>query len=487
MYQSKRSKLKNGVVSVICTFALAFGMGMPYLAFAQDEEESLPIEMEVTDTPAPDETVVPEEGIDDVQDADAADVTDPMLDVVESDESTDDAAVSDAPEADPAETAPAATDTVTYTFIGTTTGNKEVQVEKGTVIAPDQIPTGAAASYTEYGQNIPSFFVGWSTSRMQTTSGMLDKDFCTDTYNTGWSSYSGISRPANFNTTFYPVYKVDAYAVAAVSSGEGGGDGTYYMLAKAGTVIGKDNALVQWTENNSPYLKLGQKMKGWFYGGANDYMRSTPVSFPVTVNGDLAYFNDKALICVFENPVEDTDTSTFTSLDVIGDTRVKVSGYLNGPNIPEGADVKVEADPVTSGPAFDDLNQAMGRDRIGDVFEITLLVNGQEVHDGFGTLAISMPIDPAYNGHVIFIYHRHQDGSITTTRTIAKDGYVTFSVTDLSWFAMEDRGLPEGSGLAQTGDEVSLLGLIGLISVAGGIGCYSMLNLRSRKRGLHIR
>lgn len=228
-------------------------------------------------------------------------------------------------------------------------------------------------------------------------------------------------------------------------------------------------------------------MKGWFYGGANDYMRSTPVSFPVTVNGDLAYFNDKALICVFENPVEDTDTSTFTSLDVIGDTRVKVSGYLNGPNIPEGADVKVEADPVTSGPAFDDLNQAMGRDRIGDVFEITLLVNGQEVHDGFGTLAISMPIDPAYNGHVIFIYHRHQDGSITTTRTIAKDGYVTFSVTDLSWFAMEDRGLPEGSGLAQTGDEVPLLGLIGLISVAGGIGCYSLLNLRSRKRGLHIR
>ncbi len=135
MYQSKRSKLKNGVVSVICTFALAFSMGMPYLAFAQDEEESLPIEMEVTDTPAPDETVVPEEGIDDVQDADAADVTDPMLDVVESDESTDDAAVSDTPEADPAETVPAATDTVTYTFIGTTTGIKEVQVEKGTAIA----------------------------------------------------------------------------------------------------------------------------------------------------------------------------------------------------------------------------------------------------------------------------------------------------------------------------------------------------------------
>ena len=221
MHQSKRSKLKNGVVLVICTFALAFSMGMPYLAFAQDEEESLPIEMEVTDTPAPDETVVPEEGID------------------------DDAAVSDTPEADPAETVPAATDTVTYTFTGTTTGIKEVQVEKGTAIASDQIPTGAAASYTEYGQNIPSSFVDWSTSRMQTTSGMLDKDFCTDTYNTGWSSYSGISRPADFNTTFYPVYKVDAYAVAAVSSGEGGGDGTYYMLAKAGTVIGKDNALVQ--------------------------------------------------------------------------------------------------------------------------------------------------------------------------------------------------------------------------------------------------
>lgn len=266
------------------------------------------------------------------------------------------------------------------------------------------------------------------------------------------------------------------------------GNVTMEMFIEAGGVITKDNPLVRYMETEAPYPERGAtEILGWFYRGWDDYTNNRPVTFPVTVNSDMTGEDGNGLTCVYVFPSEDTDTSTFTSLDVIGDTRVKVSGDLNGPNIPEGADVKVEADPVTSGPAFDDLNQAMGRDRIGDVFEITLLVNGQEVHDGFGTLAISMPIDPAYNGHVIFIYHRHQDGSITTTRTIAKDGYVTFSVTDLSWFAMEDRGLPEGSGLAQTGDEVPLLGLIGLISVAGGVACYSLLNLRSRKRGLHVR
>lgn len=327
--------------------------------------------------------------------------------------------------------------------------------------------------------------MGWSTERFSTSSGFLDASFCTNTYNTDWDdSFTSPNGTANRDKTFYPVYKLNAYAVSIGASYDDGGDANFYMFATAGTVISRDNALVQFMQNQG----MGQQMKGWFYGGTNDYVRNTPVNFPVTVNSDLAYFNDKGLICVFEYPTDNTDDSGFTSIRVNGDDRVKVSGDLNGPNIPDGATVEVDATPVTSGAAFDDLDKAMGRDRIGDVFEITLLVNGQEVHDGFGTLSISLPIDAAYNGHTIIVYHRHQDGSITTTRAMAKDGCVTFSVTDLSWFAMEDGGIPAGrGGLAQTGDEVPVLLLIGIISVAGGVACFSLLNARSRRKGLHAR
>lgn len=488
MHPSTVSRKVNALVSIICAFALAFSLGVPYLAFAADEEEASPLEMEVNDVSV-DATLSSDiESLDTnvADDATIEEDTEPTSESSEDGTTEEESAANEEENAAPEDSGViAAADTYTYTFVGAEGGTVTRDVAAGATIASDQIPTGAAGAFTAYGQNIPGTFVGWSTERFSTSSGFLDASFCTNTYNTDWdNSFTSPNGTANRDKTFYPVYKLNAYAVSIGASYDDGGDANFYMFATAGTVISRDNALVQFMQNQG----MGQQMKGWFYGGTNDYVRNTPVNFPVTVNSDLAYFNDKGLICVFEYPTDNTDDSGFTSIRVNGDDRVKVSGDLNGPNIPDGATVEVDATPVTSGAAFDDLDKAMGRNRIGDAFEITLLVNGQEVHDGFGTLSISLPIDAAYNGHTIIVYHRHQDGSITTTRAMAKDGCVTFSVTDLSWFAMEDGGIPAGrGGLAQTGDEVPMLLLIGIISVAGGVACFSLLNARSRRKGLHAR
>lgn len=131
------------------------------------------------------------------------------------------------------------------------------------------------------------------------------------------------------------------------------------------------------------------------------------------------------------------------AITVKGDTKVKAEGALSGANIPEDAEIYVDAATVASGEAFDALNDLMGDSRVSDIFEIKLIVNGEEIHDGFGNLTLSIPVDSAYDGHVMIIFHRHQDGSITTSNAVAKGGYVSFTVTDLSDFALEDGGLPQ--------------------------------------------
>lgn len=500
MHQSTMSRKVNALVSVICTFALAVSLSMPYLAFASDEEESSPLAMEVTDIPAAaedeavttDEPAVVEDAMqatDLVEDETAQDEatvpdSEPALEVSAADDATS--------EATPADTAtPAATDMVTVTFVGAEGGTKEVQIEKGTVIPADKLPAAPpTATYTEYGQNVTGTFLSWGQRTTLASNGAYfypaDNTLSTNDYY--------LTNPINLDVSLYPRYLANGYKVEVTYGTDAmrlGSNSTAVIVPKD-SVLGTNNALVESVKSWA--LSDGLKVESWNYVKAASYSATewtvgSAVDFDVPVTSSMTLINGKciAAICSLADE-ENTDTSQFTTIQVNGDQRVKVSGDLNGPNIPEGATVEVDATPVTSGPAYDDLDAAMGRDRIGDVFEVTLLVNGQEVHDGFGTLSISLPIDAAYNGHVIIVYHRHQDGSITTTRVIAKDGYVTFGVTDLSWFAMEDGGLPAGQGgLAQTGDEVPMIALIGIISVAGGIACFSLLNARSRRKGLHAR
>lgn len=139
-----------------------------------------------------------------------------------------------------------------------------------------------------------------------------------------------------------------------------------------------------------------------------------------------------------DNP---SDLPTDGTIVVSGETGIRAEGNLSGANIPENATLEVKAEAVTSGAYFDGLDKSMGDARISDVYEITLMVNNQSVHDGFGELSISLPIDAKYNGHVIIVHHHQGADGITKTRAIARDGYVSFTVTSLSGFAMEDTGI----------------------------------------------
>lgn len=132
---------------------------------------------------------------------------------------------------------------------------------------------------------------------------------------------------------------------------------------------------------------------------------------------------------------------------VSGNTGIAASGSLAGENIPAGADVEVKATELKPGdPDYDKLTESMSGGLISGVYDISMLVNGAEIHDGFGDLTITMPVDPAYNGHTVTIWHLHDNGTITSQVTVVANGKVTFTVTDLSSFALEIGGLAEDEG-----------------------------------------
>ena len=104
----------------------------------------------------------------------------------------------------------------------------------------------------------------------------------------------------------------------------------------------------------------------------------------------------------------------------------------------DGADVVLNVEPVTSGEAYDALVAAMGDGTLAGVYEVTLLVDGSERHDSFGTITLTFPVDPKWNGYNVTVWHRHaNDGSITSETVVAADGKVSVTVTDLSTFALE--------------------------------------------------
>lgn len=130
-----------------------------------------------------------------------------------------------------------------------------------------------------------------------------------------------------------------------------------------------------------------------------------------------------------------------TGITVTGNTGILASGKLQGANIPANASISVQTKPITSGSTFTDLNASLGQHRIGNVYEISLMVNGKEVHSGFGELTLSLPVDARYNNHIVIVYHHQGSAGITKLRAIAKNGYVSFVVTSLSGFALEDTGV----------------------------------------------
>lgn len=179
-------------------------------------------------------------------------------------------------------------------------------------------------------------------------------------------------------------------------------------------------------------------------------------------------------------------------LSVSGAKGVAASGTLSGANVPVGAKVSVNVDATTSGEAYDALTGQLGSSMFGGVFEVTLLADGVEVHDGFGELTLSFPVGEENDGYNFTVYHRHQDGSIASETVMAENGVVTVTVTDLSSFALAkgekastgtgDEGEVKplgGSSLAKTGDTTPVLAFGGFALAA--LGAVAFAGYRTRK------
>ncbi len=155
---------------------------------------------------------------------------------------------------------------------------------------------------------------------------------------------------------------------------------------------------------------------------------------------------EKDLVVILEelNPSEPSTPTepTQPGITVSGDTGIRAEGNLRGPNVPSNAAIEVMTGIEDSSSAYYyGLDQAIGERRIGDVYSVGMRVNGQSVSNGFGELTISLPIDAKYNDHIIVVHHHRGGDGIEKIRSVARDGYVSFTVTSLSAFAMEDTGI----------------------------------------------
>jgi LPXTG-motif cell wall-anchored protein len=228
--------------------------------------------------------------------------------------------------------------------------------------------------------------------------------------------------------------------------------------------------------------------------GSSSY-KSTCTNRDETFTVTMTRYNSEAdpfkVLVDYSTPIDDGSQSdgsasqqpSIAAPAVSGDTGIKASGTLSGSSIPEGANVAINAVELQPGNAdYDKLASAMGDAKISGVYDVSMLVNGTEVHNGFGDLVLSMPVDPAYNGHWVTVWHLHDDGSITTERHVAKDGVVTFTVSDLSSFGLEigevaDSGAtvtPTSDRLPQTGDPTAALGLLAACGVTlAGLGAFA--------------
>lgn len=226
---------------------------------------------------------------------------------------------------------------------------------------------------------------------------------------------------------------------------------------------------------NASDLTHGLVLKGWYTRSGDRIDLDTPI-YKDESSASVSYIQ---AYTVWEKAPDDPANEP-TVIPVSGTSGVTATGILSGANVPEDATVEVSADVVTSGAVFDELDAVLGDGALAGIFEVKLTVNGQQVHDGFGSLTVAFPVDVKYNGHWVTVWHRHNDGSITSERVIAANGAVAMTVTDLSTFALEVGELAASGGesgeksepssevtpLAKTGDPLPWAGFAGLAAAA---------------------
>lgn len=161
---------------------------------------------------------------------------------------------------------------------------------------------------------------------------------------------------------------------------------------------------------------------------------------------------------------------------VVDGFSVKPDGLV----LPADASVAIDVSEVEEGGVFDALVAKMGDGWPGGTFEVVLNVDGEEVHDNFGTLAFSFPAGDGSAHKKATVYHCHKNDRSNITAhdvVVSGDGIAFLSdITDLSMFAIEvtdEEGTatvltstkPSSSPLAATGDGSAAPGKAGAVAI----------------------
>ena len=374
-----------------------------------------------------------------------------------------------------------------------------VEVETGQTIAEPTPLSDRTITYR--GKERPVVFKGW-IEEWYITPDETQKLCCYQGSIDIFDKLKDFSEPITDPTVnFYPVFECPEYLFTIdLNLPDGSGHGTsihvlpndtvasvtssnpdyYYQFFQ--TLGGASEQTVE--PGTEPSFLPGYTFLGWFDQEGNQFDSDTPI------------LRDTVLTTKFErngNPIP----SENKDIPVSGSTGIVANGTMQGENVPTGASIWLSASNAASNDANNALVAQMGEGVYGGVFEVNLMINGKQVHDGFGSLTLSFPVDAKYNDHWVTVWHRHNDGSITSEKVIAKNSLATITVTDLSTFALEIGELAggasdsdgaitpvaldtsNGTALAQTGDPAPVFAIIGIALAAFAVIAFA--GLRSRK------
>ncbi len=144
------------------------------------------------------------------------------------------------------------------------------------------------------------------------------------------------------------------------------------------------------------------------------------------------------------------------------DGELRSSGFRITLDDTPGSLKTVEVVPLAEGPAYDALikkaTETPGGTLIG-VYDVILKINGEEVHEGFGSLRISFPVPSQYDRRVATLYHAHAgnpDDISSYGPAAVNDDSVTFhGIEDLSPFALKINKQGSTSDLAGVGQKAA--------------------------------
>lgn len=308
-------------------------------------------------------------------------------------------------------------------------------------------------------------FIGWYRN-IQRVPQLISGQYALDDWLTRYearkiesSAVLGNGTSAETINDFYAYYFIPTYKVTCMSDSLG-----FPNAYEINDVEEGDKLTEEGLEQYLPYLGASnprvKEFLGWFDKDGKPFDFSAPITEDVTI------------IAKFEvEPIPDVPEPQGTPIPVSGTTGVKVTGSLSGQNIPEGADVQM----VATSPSPNSYN-------------VTMMVNGKEVHNGFGEITLYFPVGSENDGKWYTIVHRHSDGRVTFDYCVAKNAMIFTTVMDLSTFEVEegkkeetappkelpddkqndgkDAGGAKESALAKTGDHLTWAGFAGLALAA---------------------